>query len=281
MDSKNIKYTDASFTERREIANYGKDGRHPLMLTTKTKYAKEMKKEIAFDEQLELPTQAVINSMELLQMDIDELTSSKDYYPIDDNILEKIFNIKKFRTSCTKFTIMSYIKGLIEHQKIALWFYLFAAKVSLIFFFVVINLTINPHIIAPSLILMVISIVIPIAISITTLQKKKIKHSNLSVRINKDPITTTKVKLPMGAKLKYKEAKESEIFESFIVAYPYLDLETKNDDVSTSPKYESDPAIIGITGDRRYFMICWWDVKKDIDKINRQLNWVKKFKIEP
>jgi len=64
--------------------------------------------------------------------------------------------------------------------------------------------------------------------------------------------------------------------EAFTIAHPQFKIERR----SYSPNFKLDPVILGVTKDSRMFMICWWDIQKDIDKVLANINLFKKFKVK-
>jgi hypothetical protein len=61
----------------------------------------------------------------------------------------------------------------------------------------------------------------------------------------------------------------------FSIAHP----EFKVDRQVFKPKLKLDPVILGVAKDSRAYMICWWDIEKDIDKVKENIRLFKKFKV--
>lgn len=91
-----------------------------------------------------------------------------------------------------------------------------------------------------------------------------------------EDVKDTMIEIPRIAKLKMKEAKDSELFEAFTIAHPQFRVDRQ----IYAPTFKLDPVILGVTKDSRMFMICWWDIQKDIDKVLKNINLFKKFKIK-
>jgi hypothetical protein len=98
----------------------------------------------------------------------------------------------------------------------------------------------------------------------------------MSVDLAMEDVKDTKIEIPRIAKLKMKEAKDSELFEAFTIAHPQFRVDRQ----TYTPTFKLDPIILGVTKDSRMFMICWWDIQKDIDKVLKNINLFKKFKIK-
>jgi hypothetical protein len=97
----------------------------------------------------------------------------------------------------------------------------------------------------------------------------------IDVKLKIENIKETMVIIPRMAKLKIKEAKDTGIFEEFTIAFPYFSVNREE----YKPYRKVDPVILGVTKDNREFMICWWDIAKDIDKVQTHINMFKRFKI--
>jgi multisubunit Na+/H+ antiporter MnhE subunit len=40
-----------------------------------------------------------------------------------------------------------------------------------------------------------------------------------------------------------------------------------------------DPIVLGVAEDNRMFMVAWWDIKRDIDRVKENIKVFKKFKV--
>jgi hypothetical protein len=253
-------------------------GRHPLMEDVETSYYLKKKKEIELDQELGLTNQSLISNMELLKNDIDHLTSSKKYYPVTERMLNQMFRIRKLKNKC----LLHNLKEIFDKTWNRLWLFFTSASLTcgsafLIKYSMIKDLYLWKNVFMSSTIFFGCICTIS-AFFALFIKGIKIRYQYIQIELMKEPINVTKYKIPYGAKLKMKEALDTKIFKDFIIAYPKV--EVRNEEIDVKIRMETDPALLGITDDKREFLICWWDVKHDIDKAEKKIDWIKKFKVE-
>lgn len=247
--------------------------RHPLMEGKMTEYVEDIAEELELDKKLDLPNQEVISGARLIREDIDELTKSNEYFQITEAGLTKMFKIRPLNLKCSVHNNIQFMKALST---------VFGPCMAFI------GLAIPAWMIAintPGFVNNIPAIAfsaLGIGLFIRTMVKGwTFSWNKIIVRLKQEPVEQTKVRIPKGAKCKLLEAKETGIFKDFFIAYPNVDIENKT---VTSPEIkinlELDPAIMGRTDDGRAYMVCWWDIKKDIDRAINQIDKIKNLKIE-
>jgi hypothetical protein len=102
----------------------------------------------------------------------------------------------------------------------------------------------------------------------------------LVAELKKEDIFSTSIKIPLGAALRYQEAKESKLFEQFAVVYPNV----------IEQQITRDPAILGLRRSQRsnswggtewdQYMIVYWDLEKDQARAIKQIKDFGKFKVK-
>jgi hypothetical protein len=118
-------------------------------------------------------------------------------------------------------------------------------------------------------------------------------YDKLFAKLEMIPLSEATMKIPYGAKLKTAEAKRTGIFKEFAIVYPKFQVGEKVVNVgggkirgldgSTAKFFQSlnvDPAIVGITDDKRYFMVVYWDVQHDVERVLDEIEDFKKFKLQ-
>lgn len=105
------------------------------------------------------------------------------------------------------------------------------------------------------------------------------EDKRLRVRLITENIEHTHIKIPFGALLRLKEAKEKKIFDYFVVAYPSV----------LTENLSRDPAILGVkygpktefthTRDEDKYMIVFWDLEKEQAKAVRDIKEFGRFKL--
>lgn len=98
----------------------------------------------------------------------------------------------------------------------------------------------------------------------------------IHLRLQKDTVESSKVAIPYGAQLRLEEAKATKIFDSFKVVYPNIVTDTQ---LAQERARERDPALIGESHGFQ-FLICSWDLPKDIDQVETDMQALKALKIE-
>lgn len=100
----------------------------------------------------------------------------------------------------------------------------------------------------------------------------------LKVGLVEQPAGETSIEIPYGAKLRMKEAKEKNIFDSFSVVHPDMEKIKLMDDTIVS----HDPALLGIVTvgkETRKFLISYWDIEKDRERLLMDMNRIRKMKV--
>jgi len=258
--------------------------RHPLMEGKVTKDLAVLVDELEIDKKLGLTYQAKETADEILKKDIDELTSSKDYFQVTRKLIEKLFNIRKFRSMCffenikestatiisTAGTGIAMVLGSLVALLPVLLLYSFLSKIP--------EAKINTGEITLFVVNIVASIgilVLFIAGWINMFYDKRYSFDYMKVDINYTPLKEAQVKIPRGAKLKVLEAQETKIFEDFVLVTPKFVLDHKEVYFG-----KIDPAILGVTKDKRHFMIVYWDIERDIERVIKDIGAFKKFKLQ-
>jgi hypothetical protein len=100
---------------------------------------------------------------------------------------------------------------------------------------------------------------------------------SITLRLKRDPMERAGVEIPYGAMLRYEEAKASGIFTKFEVVYPNVITESE---LAKERRREMDPAIVGYFHDAM-FLICSWDLPKDIAKAEAKMDTLLALKLKP
>jgi hypothetical protein len=266
--------------------------RHPKALAD-PEYLKAFKEDMNLDIELGLNNQFEMDQKKVLQKDIDELTKSNEYYQVTRGLLAKIFNIRRLRSMCAS----ANIKEAVVQSFVAL-------KVPLLLFALLIGSIMGSfwmgHIehhytgltgqffdigIALTVIWELAVAVGIIACFCSNFGNVRFNYEFMKVDVDLEEAKATRVPIPRMAKLKMKEAKDTGLFEGFTIAYPQFRTSKKSFKPDFGPFFRAlggggDPVILGVTKDSRMFMICWWDIAKDIDRVKTHIKMFKKFKIE-
>jgi hypothetical protein len=258
--------------------------RHDLCQGKNNNDIEKIAKELEIDKQLGLKAQCELTAEAALQKDIDELTSSKDYVQVSKLLLEKLFGIGKLRMICTWHTIKSFIRGMLRDAKTPL--ILFTIVLAMIYPMCVwsgmtIGKPASPSIVTAGLFVVlgwVLLVIFAIYGIRDFVENVKIKYDSLEVALDMKSLSSVDTRIPYGAKLKVLEAKETGIFRDFVYASPKFSAETKI--WQNTLHINIDPAILGVTQDERMFMIVYWDIKKDKERIIKEIHQFRKFKIE-
>jgi hypothetical protein len=246
-------------------------------------YLQTIKDDMALDIELGLNNQFEIDQKRVLQKDIDELTKSNEYYQITPKLLNRLFKLGHLRSLCTFFNIKEAVTQSINGAKIPIIF-------GILLIVSVLGIVTMAHFydsfksaqiyITFSAVLMGVAAVIFFVCVIASFIDESFGHIEFNFKFMRAGLTIENVKetrviIPKMAKLKMKEAKDSELFEGFSIAYPKFYVDEKH----YKPRFKFDPVILGVTKDSRVFMICWWDIAKDIDRVKTHIKMFKKFKI--
>jgi hypothetical protein len=87
------------------------------------------------------------------------------------------------------------------------------------------------------------------------------------IKLTIEPVDKTDIYIPRGAKINLKEAKTTGLFKEFYIAKPSI------------VQKQIDPALLGKTEDNRLFMICYWDIERDLIEVTEQAKDKKNNKI--
>lgn len=236
--------------------------RHHLMKETNTDYTTKAQEEIGLNEELCLKNQTTINNAEIIRKDVEELTRSNNYYEVNEKIIRKLFQMGVLEWKCVWVNFKELISKI--------------APISIIW--IIPTLVAILHgVIAESPIerLMMSTITIAVIANavwwISIIQNTTYDWTN--VILKKESVYDTKIKIPYGAKLKLKEAKDSQIFNDFEIIYPKVDVTER------SYRMSVDPAIVGVCIDGRRYMVVYWDIEKDIEHSLKEIKRFKKFKL--
>jgi hypothetical protein len=246
-------------------------------------YLQEFKDDIKLDIELGLRNQYEIDQTNVLKKDIDTLTQSNNYFQVTPKLLNKLFKIEELRALCAfhnlKEAIVESIKG--SYRPILYTVLLVFSILGTLQLIHIVNSN------SPFAFWMYTAVVFAIIWDLTDFGfliacfcsdkfgKLEYDYEFMKVDLAMEDIKDTKIPLPRIAKLKLKEAKDSELFEGFSIAHP----EFKVDRQVFKPKLKLDPVILGVAKDSRAYMICWWDIEKDIDKVKENIRLFKKFKV--
>lgn len=260
--------------------------RHPLKKDTSNKDIEVIIQEMELDEELGLNQQKFLTAKKALEKDIDDLTSSKDYFEVSDDVIKKLFQIGSLQRKCLITNIKNVIKSFLTAGALPL----IVNFITLALIYPMIsysrwvwsasfeNPTTGMILLDVLNVLSWIGLVVILIVGIVLWSDKELKATLLSVKLKATPLREVGEEIPYGAKLKVLEAKRTKIFEDFIYVTP--EFEVKNIKKNIFPKLPNiDPAILGVTMDNRKFMVVYWDIKKDIEKVTRQIEHFKKFKL--
>lgn len=100
---------------------------------------------------------------------------------------------------------------------------------------------------------------------------------SITLRLKRDSVERAGVEIPYGAMLRYEEAKETGFFTKFEVVYPNVITESE---LAKERQREMDPAIVGHFHDAM-FLICSWDLPKDIAKAEAKMDDLLVLKLKP
>jgi hypothetical protein len=260
--------------------------RHPLKKGTSYEGIEKVAKEFEVDEELGLPHQQSLTAKKALEKDIEDLTSSKDYFEVSDNVIKKLFQIRKLQTQCTLLNIKSVLVAFLKGSIIPL-------SLSILVLALILPMISYSRWVWPTSlkdptasmitldifnILSWVGMLIVLIVAVVKWCNVSIAYPVISVKMKAMSLKYVTDEIPFGAKLKVLEAKKTGIFEDFIYTTP--EFEVQNIEKNLFPELPSiDPAILGVTLDSRKFMIVYWDIKKDIEKVTKQIEHFKKFKL--
>ena len=242
--------------------------RHPLMHGKSEDYVEELSEEIDLNKELGLENQAKIKQCELIRKDVDVLTKSNNYFEVTEKGLEKLFGIRKLKSKC-----------IFHNLKIA--FITSGMYIPILCFTFGILSTVSSVIVKPVLFTVFLMIAATSFFVVTVLRTLSIIKSSrkrfpfIRIRLKTEAIEDTKIQILKGAALKFKEAKDTDIFSKFTISYP----EVYCKGIDTVKQPNMDPAILAQTVDGRMFMVVWWDIEKDVEKSITKIKDLKQFKL--
>lgn len=259
--------------------------RHELMVQKSDEAIKSIKKELIIDTELGLTNQAELTAKKALVHDIDKLTSSKDYFEITPKQLSKLFQIGALKRKCFWANLISFSSGVLKTCKVPLFLdvsFLALIYPMMVFSFAVIPWKSNPLALTLGFgnVFAWIGMLILLIYGICTWDKKKLSYFIIAVKVDTIPLLSVSSPIPYGAKLKVLEAKKTGIFKDFVFATPEFVIESKNHIIDMKKNFPPiDPAILGVTQDKRMYMIVYWDLDKDVEKVIKNINDFKKYKL--
>lgn len=265
--------TTTAIAERYDVEK----ARHILMRGKETEYSKRAQEELDIDQALGLKFQAEMSAKEVVKKDIDTLTSSKDWVPITKQQLEKLFGFGKFKMICALENIKESLIGVYKDNA-GFWIsfaFLFAASLSIVCAFKAspINMVFRTGAILST----VTSFIFTMGFLVNN-DGFRFNFAFMWPVLKMERLVNTEVRIPYGAKLKTHEAYESKVFEEFLLAKPEIKFTEHSHKVSL-PKLPVDPAIVGATKDGRMFLIVYWDVENDKEKMTSDIKRLRKLKI--
>lgn len=253
--------------------------RHDLLKNKPNELISTLQEELNVDKELGLDNQAKITASKSLKNDIDELTTSNDYFEVSKDLLKTLFQVPSLQAKCFFYNIISALKGFFSAGALPLSLHglMIIMLVPLTYYASWLNEqpdAILTYLMKGSCVLGFIGEVFLLAVGISTWFDRKIEYDVLNIDLKIIPLEDVSDEIPYGAKLKVLEAKKSNIFEDFVYAKPEFFIERK---IINMPVV--DPAILGVTRDKRMYMIVYWDIDKDVEKVVKQIEHFKKFKL--
>ena len=255
-------------------------------------YMEPLKNEINLDIELGLKGQFNLDQQKILKKDIDELTRSNNYWEVSQRTLEKLFKVPQLRALCVlpnlkEALFQSASGGRVPLILSGLFLFFTAASIKLGFLSSKLPTSVHGFLAIIACVILGICAVAAIIMAISSFfsdgfmnRDVSFKYWFIGVKLNMESATQTKIQIPYPAKLKMKEAKDSGLFEGFSIVRPEFFTNQKNFKPSFKlPPFPPDPAILGVTKDNRMFMVVWWDVEHDIDRVKTSIKKFKKFKI--
>lgn len=256
--------------------------RHELMVGRTNPIIESITKELELDLELGLKNQAEQTMIEAISKDIDELTSSKDYVEVSDDLLKKLFHIGSLRKKCLYSNVTSKVTGFFKAGilplslhvimlaatlpmiQFSMWLWPIAQKTPLLYAICTLNC------------ILWCGMVVLLIAGFWCWAGKDIKYTVMSVDIRSRPLRSVTDRIPYGAKLKVQEASNTKIFTNFVYVTPEFSIKNEERHVSLP---NIDPAILGETADRRKYMIVYWDIDKDVARVVKEIEHFKKFKL--
>lgn len=286
--SPSINAVNADFTEVKETRSSNLPAtldtvqlhRHALMNGKVTEASAKAAEELALDKELGLLNQARETADNVLSNDIDELTASNDYYEVTREMIEKLFGLTAMKFNCSVYNFKSYWRGrfkawVASGGAFAGSIFSIALLAGMLFAF---NTKWNSglSLLGWGAIVCFITAITFLCATIGELISVRYNYTEIRTDVAIDSIREVTTKIPYGAKLKVLEAKKTGIFEDFVMAELKFTSEHRT---VTPPRLNIDPAILGVTKDKRMFMIVYWDIKHDIEKTKNHIKRLSKFKL--
>jgi hypothetical protein len=236
--------------------------RHELRAGAVDDSINSLAEELEVDKDLGLTKQAEITMEEALSHDINELTNSNDYFEVSPEVIKKLFKIRSLQRKCFFINILSAIRGFLVagFLPLSLHAILLVMTYPMIVFTGWIWSTVSKGptsalvLLATSNVILWIGMVILIIFGFTNWSGRRIRHSVMKVDVNMQPLKSVTKRIPYGAKLKVLEASKTKIFNDFVYATPKFEV-SENEHEVRFPTI--DPAILGITSDKRMYMIVY------------------------
>lgn len=257
------------------------DFRHQLMKGVEIEYLAKAEEELKIDEELGLKNQAQKTIKSLLSKDIDELTNSKDYYEVDRKTIEQIFDFPKIKGMLFFQNVVNSIKETFYGLRFVLLFTSLMVASTFLGILLANISTDKGNINNPYLFIFCVISIISAFIFLSNIIFQfcngdvEFNYHTAKVDLNVEELSITNIKIPFGAKLKTLEAKKSGIFEDFRIITPQFTVDHR----IISFKRTVDPAIVGVTADNRWYMIVYWDIEHDKEKLMKDIERYKKFKV--
>lgn len=257
--------------------------RHELLNGVTTPEIEKIAEELAIDKELGLKNQAEKTAEAALEQDIDELTASKDYFQVSKDLLKELFSINKLNMDCHFHNLKSFWRALfqagLENNAVLMHsiFLVVVVPMAMLSRFVFMNKNDGIQFFGGvGMLGLWVGMGILLVGGIVQWVQARFSYDTLKVDLDITPIKQVNTRIPYGAKLKVLEAKKTGIFEDFVMAQPEF---TVGRQEVIPPRFNIDPAILGVTRDKRMFMIVFWDIKHDIEKTAQQIKRFKKFKL--
>lgn len=294
---KNVVNADFTEVKEPESANVpAKDDitlrRHQLMVGKSADYLQKITEELDVDKKLGLRNQAYYTADRALKEDIDNLLSSRDYIQVSKRDMERLFKIPMLKKMSLIKNISEIFSELWDEGKAAiicfasvlLSFYPMIAYTHYIFTRHLTNVVFCLDVV--NVLCWVVEIIFIFG-GYALLSECKFHINFCSVKLDSKSLDQVDIKIPYGAKLKVLEAKETGIFKDFLMFFPTVQVD--HHEVDMREKFAplgnfiraiaQDPAILGVTEDKRMYLIVYWDVKHDIERAVKKIKAFKKFKI--
>lgn len=253
--------------------------RHPLLASQERDYVKKALEEIELDQKLGISSGDIKG--EVLSKDIDELTRSNDYTEVNKKTIEKLFDIQGLQFYCAYRNILSCIGSFIKANQVQVFFVALGLVVAV---GDVMTICASQDmkglwvpVIVTGIIITGLGAIVAVIGSLSSLNPSW-GWEKIEVALETEKLSSTNIRIPYGAKLKTLEAQETGIFEGFAVVHP--EFRESRHESRISVMRNLDPAILGITRDKRMFMVVYWDIKKDKERVVADLKRYRKHKLQ-